>query len=168
MSQVENIKKSIKGKQISVDAVQIDNNKFIITGKYIRTARVKEEWDDDVQNPDQIAGELKKHKFRADIFTFIQRLPDTESKYNYFLEWESIAALSVLSFEEWWKKLPKKTRQNIKNTEKYGVIVKRVDFDDKFVTGIMEIYNDTPIRQGKPFWHYGKDFDTIKKKIQHI
>jgi hypothetical protein len=27
----------------------------------------------------------------------------------------------------------------------------------------MDIYNESPVRQGKPFWHYGKDFETVKK-----
>jgi hypothetical protein len=26
----------------------------------------------------------------------------------------------------------------------------------------MEIYNETPFRQGRKFWHYGKDFATVK------
>lgn len=162
MNQVKKVNKSIKGKQLLFDGLRIDNKEIIATGKVIRTVCLKEEWDDDVENPGLIVEELKKRKFRTDLFTFIQRLPEIEPKYNYFMEWESIAALSVLSFDEWWKKLPKKTRQNIRNTEKFGVVVKPVDFNDEFVVGIMDIYNDTPIRQGKTFWHYGKDFNTVK------
>ena len=26
----------------------------------------------------------------------------------------------------------------------------------------MDIYNETPVRQGKKFWHYNKDFETVK------
>jgi hypothetical protein len=29
----------------------------------------------------------------------------------------------------------------------------------------MEIYNETPIRQGRKFWHYGKDFETVKHEL---
>ena len=28
----------------------------------------------------------------------------------------------------------------------------------------MEIYNETPIRQGKRNWHFGKDFETLKRE----
>ena len=38
-------------------------------------------------------------------------------------------------------------------------------FDDDFVAGMTRIFNETPIRQGRPFWHYGKDFDTVKKQF---
>ncbi len=45
-----------------------------------------------------------------------------------------------------------------------GVVVKAADFnDDGFISGMMAIFNETPIRQDKPFWHYGKDVETIKK-----
>jgi hypothetical protein len=53
-------------------------------------------------------------------------------------------------------------RKDVKRAEKRGVVVKVVDFNDDFVRGIMAIYNETPIRQGRPFWHYRKDFNTVK------
>jgi hypothetical protein len=37
-------------------------------------------------------------------------------------------------------------------------------FDDDFVKGIQGIYNETPIRQGRRFWHFGKDFETVKRE----
>ena len=27
------------------------------------------------------------------------------------------------------------------------------------------IFNETPIRQGRPFLHYGKDFETVKREF---
>ena len=37
-----------------------------------------------------------------------------------------------------------------------------VNFDDQLVRGISDIYNETPIRQGRKFWHYGKSFEQVK------
>ena len=31
-----------------------------------------------------------------------------------------------------------------------------------------DIFNETPIRQGKPFWHYGKDFETVKREFSRF
>jgi hypothetical protein len=39
-----------------------------------------------------------------------------------------------------------------------------VPFDDALVQGIWEVYNECPIRQGKPFSHYGKDIETVRKE----
>lgn len=29
----------------------------------------------------------------------------------------------------------------------------------------MEIFNETPVRRGKLFWHYGKSFETLKEEL---
>ena len=38
-------------------------------------------------------------------------------------------------------------------------------YDDEFVRGMTEIFNEAPIRQGRRFWHYGKDFETVKQQF---
>ena len=39
------------------------------------------------------------------------------------------------------------------------------DFDDRLVDGMTSIFNETPIRQGRHFLHYGKDFETVKRQF---
>ena len=43
------------------------------------------------------------------------------------------------------------------------VVVREVPFDDALIRGIHGVYNESPIRQGRRFWHYGKSFETIRK-----
>jgi hypothetical protein len=50
----------------------------------------------------------------------------------------------------------------VKRAEKRGVVVRLAEFDDQFVHGIQGVYNDTSVRQSSAFWHYGKDFESIK------
>jgi hypothetical protein len=144
--------------------MRFDNKEIIVKGRLIRIARIKDEWFEDFEDPDLIIRELRRNKRKVDLFSFFQRLPETIPKYSYYLEWDSIAALPVSNFNHWWEKqINAKTRNLIRKAEKKGVEVKLVEFNDEFVKGIMEIYNETPVRQGKHFWHYRKDFDTIKK-----
>ncbi len=58
-------------------------------------------------------------------------------------------------------------KQNVKKSAKRGVVVRVAPFDDRFVQGIVDIYNESPVRQGRAFWHYGKDFATIKNETAH-
>ena len=37
------------------------------------------------------------------------------------------------------------------------------DFNDDLIRGIVEVNNDSPVRQGRRFPHYGKTFDQVKK-----
>ena len=38
-----------------------------------------------------------------------------------------------------------------------------VPFSDELVTGIQQIYNESAVRQGRRFWHFGKDFAAVKQ-----
>src|SRR5262249_313441 len=51
---------------------------------------------------------------------------------------------------------------------KAGIEVRECTFDDAFVRGMTEIFNETSVRQGRAFWHYGKDFETIKRQFSRF
>src|SRR5262249_43609053 len=100
----------------------------------------------------------------ADIFTFIQELDDPRPRFGYHWEPANYAVLPISTYEHWWKKqIDSKTRNMVRRAEKNSVVLKVVPFDDSLVDGIRDIYNETPVRQGKAFWHFGKDFKTIKQ-----
>ncbi len=106
---------------------------------------------------------LKQSGLKADLFTFGQRLPDETPKYNYKIEWENVAAIPIVSYQEWWdKRTDAGVRRAVRKAAKLGVEVKVVDFDDALVEGIVKINNETPIRQGRPYWHYQKPFGEVK------
>jgi len=100
-----------------------------------------------------------------DIFTFVQTLPHTQREFDFQMELDNFAALPISSYEHWWtSQIDNKTRNMIRKGEKKGLSVREVPFDDAFVSGITAIYNETPVRQGKRFWHYGKDCVTVRRE----
>ncbi len=156
----------LKGKPRQHMSVNIDGKEIQISGHFIKTARLAEEWYQDAEAPDLITESLRESKLKVDIFSFWQRLPDTKPHYHYCQEWESIAALPIKSYDYWWKnQVNPKTRNLVRKAEKMGVVVKECSFNEEFIKGMTDIFNETPIRQGKPFWHYGKDFETIKRQF---
>ncbi len=169
--QVQVGKKNIisKGKPVGVTSIAIDDMEIIVTGGLIKTARLMEEWYEDVETPAPMIEAINRSSVKADIFTFWQRLPEINPKYSYYMERESIAALPIKNFDYWWKnQVNPKTRNLIRKAEKMGVVVKKADFNDEFIRGMTAIFNETPIRQNKPFWHYGKDFETIKREFSRF
>ena len=81
------------------------------------------------------------------------------------MEWDNFAVLHVTTFDEWWShQIGFKARNKAKQAEKRGVVLREVLFNDELARGIWEIYNETPIRQGKRFPHYGKDLDTSQTR----
>ena len=101
-----------------------------------------------------------------DLLTFWQRLPDTVPIYPYYYETEILSAIPLKDFKHWWEKqIGSDTRKKARRPEKRGVEIRVVPLDDAFVSGVMGVFNETPVRRGKPFWHYGKDFETIKQGL---
>jgi hypothetical protein len=162
----EKITIDIKGKDVTVDSVRINNNLLIVTGCLMRVARLKDEMCEDVDDPELIVQTLRDLRPRPDIFTFWQRLPETTPKYNYNMEWESIAALPITSYDDWFHNhISKDTRKLVRRAEKRGCVIKSCVFDDQFIKGMTDIFNESPVRQGRLFWHYGKDCETVKQEF---
>jgi len=55
--------------------------------------------------------------------------------------------------------------RKIRKAEKEGIEVRETAYDDEFVRGMTAIFNETPVRQGRSFWHYGKSFETVKQQF---
>ena len=158
----------IAGKTFYVPSVEICDRTVVVTGNWLRMAAVKDEElveGETVDVPAAFIEEMKGSTLRADILTFAQKLPETTPKYDYDFQWDNWAAIPTASFRHWWEsRLPQESRKNVRRAAKRGVAVKVAQFDDEFVKGIQGIYNETPIRQGKRFWHFGKDFDTVRRE----
>jgi hypothetical protein len=136
------------------------------TGRLSRVARLRDEYYDFLSNPAEFLGALTSHQdLPGNLFTFVQRVADRTPRFCYHLEWDSAAVLQVSTYENWWKKrINDKTRNMVRKAHKAGIEIRPVEFSDELVEGIVRIYNETPIRQGRRFRHFGKSFATIKKE----
>jgi hypothetical protein len=155
-----------RGTPVLQDAVRVNDSIFLIFGKFLRTARLKKEWQEDVNDPEIVVRTLKAAPARIDLLKFWQRVPETEAKYDYYKEWRQIAAIPIRDFKHWWdKQISPKARNKIRKAQKLGVTIEQIELNDDFVRGVMGIFNESPVRRGKPFWHYGKDFPTVKNEL---
>ena len=144
----------------------ICDKELFLAGRWLKTASLAQEWFDDVDEPEVFIAALKESKPEADLFTFWQRLPETTPRFQYYMEWNSIAVLRVNSFDNWYKDvINNKTRNLIVKAKKKGVEIRTATFDDPFVRGMTAIFNETPVRQERRFLHYGKNFETVKKEF---
>jgi hypothetical protein len=158
-----------KGKHALVPSVEIAGRTVITTGKWLKVAEVRDEElveGDTVVDANDFVSQLKKSGLGADLFTFAQRVPESTPKYGYHIEWENAAAIPVSTFSHWWKDCAAYSiRKAVNRSKKLGVVARVVEFDDSFVEATCSIYNEVPVRQGKAFWHYGKDFRSIKHAL---
>ena len=158
-----------KGERVQCEAVRVEDQTFFLSGKFLKTAslrRDKDEWQQDVKNPEEVVRALKGCETRVDLFKFWQRIPESEPKYQYYKEWREIAAIPVSSFKHWWdKQVSPSVRNKIRKAQKLGVTVREVGFDEVFLRGVMEIYRQSPVRRGKAFWHYNRSAESVREGL---
>lgn len=155
-----------KGVPKRLDAVRAENKPFIISGGFIKTAALKNEWQQDVEKPEEIIRELRASPAKIDLLRFWQRVPESGAKYGYYHEWRDVAAIAIESFDHWWEKqISGKTRNMVRKSHKMGVKIQEIELSDDLVRGIVAIFNQSPVRRGKRFWHYGRSFESVKEGL---
>lgn len=163
----EQIEIRIQGKDINVPIVRICDRNVIAAGNWLKVASVHDEFfvqGEIVPDPEPFIAELKRWAIKPDLFTFVQKLDDPTPRFGFYLEWENFAVIPITTYKDWLKnRIDRGGRVNLNRARREGVAVRVVPYDDEFVQGIKNLYDETPIRQDKPFWHYGKSFDHIKK-----
>lgn len=157
---------SIRGKLKVLPSFATGTATVVVKGKFLRTAQVFDEYwlrANEVPDPLRVIDLCKASKLAPDLFVFTQRVPNITVQHSYFTEWANVAVIPISSYEEWFgKQVTSATRRNIRAAANRGVVVKECAFDEAYVQGIMTIYNESPIRQGRKFWHYGKAFAAVQ------
>lgn len=135
-----------------------------VEGRLIRIAHIdgdKYTFPDDLE---MLLEGLRKCGTRIDLFTFLQKLPETKPKYDYPMEWDNLAVLPVTTYDHWWKhQINSFPRNRARQAEKKGVVLREVPYGDELLKGICQVYNEVPVRQGKRFPHYGMTLERVRE-----
>lgn len=164
-----NVEVSVDGMWHTIPALDINGMAIITRGRRLKLASVhEEEWlEKALDDPESCIRILKDRAFErafpADIFTFSERPPVTRSRYDYYSEPDSVAAIPITTFKKWWDDLPQVTRKNVRRSQRRGVVVEVRELDDQLIRDIVELTKDSPVRQGRRFVHFGKNFEQTKK-----
>ncbi len=156
----------VKGRRLRVPALDVAGYPIIVKGKFVRIASLFDEyWLEKRFLPDPIAmvEQIESQPRKPDLFTFAERVPQTAPRYGFPIEWENYAVMQLQSYDEWLGQgITSSARRNVAASVKRGVTVRVSSFDEAYIRGIMAIYNESPIRQGRRFWHYGKDYADVR------
>jgi len=145
--------------------MRVCDREIRVEGRLVRIARLAAEGYEFFDDPGAMLDGLRRCGVRIDLFTFVQEVTETTPKHGYPMEWDNVAAVPISSFEHWWtRQVNDKVRNSVRRARKQGVTVRPVPFDDALVRGISEIYDESPTRQGRRFWHYGKRLEAVQRE----
>lgn len=166
----QKIKVSIQGRQRSIPSIRICSTAVVVLkGTFIKIGSIHDEfWVESTELPEpaEIIQKLRDSSISPDIFKFSQKFPLTNPLYNYPMEWDNLAVASFDSYKEWFDdKINRSVKKHVRKTIREGVRAEVKPFTDELVHGVRAVYNSSPVRQGKKFWHYGKSFTTVKAEI---
>jgi hypothetical protein len=157
---------SVRGKMRSVPSFSIGDCVVVVKGQTLKTAEIFDEyWLEARRLPDpvEVLARCRIETAQPDLFTFAQRVPETAPRHHYFKDSDNVAVIPLTSYDEWFgKQVTSATRRNIRAAQNRGVVIRVAECDEAYVRGIMSIYDESPIRQGRQFWHYGKDFASVR------
>lgn len=160
------IEVSVRGRWVNVPALHVNDQTFVVTGKWIKIASLHDEdWlESELTDPDACVRAMRDScEARPDIFSFAQKLPAILPKWRYPFDWHSSAVARISSFKDWWEHLPQEGRKNVRRSGKRGVLIGERPFGDELIRGISEIQNESPVRQGRRYPHYGKTLDEVRR-----
>lgn len=148
------------------DKIDVAGQRLECVGRWPRIARLVDEvWiDPPLPDPAILIDALRDSRSRADLLSFVQSVDETDPRHPFPHTWESVAAVDTTDFAAWWDALPQESRKHVRRSRKAGITVRSSPFDDDLVAGIKRLYDETPVRQGRRFPHFGKDAATVRRE----
>jgi hypothetical protein len=157
----------VRGASQSVPTVSIGAREVIAVGRRLRIAMLKdEEWleGEPIPDPDSFTAQLRASGLKVDLLTYATSIDAERLRVEGRCEFDNAAVIRTDDYKAWWDGLPQEARKNARRAAKRGVEVRVAQYDDDFVTGIKAIYDESPIRQGRRFWHFGKDEESVRRE----
>jgi hypothetical protein len=146
-------------------SIEVNGKAISIRGRFVRIARLDGDKYHFIDDPMPFLDRLQHCGTRIDLFTFMQKVDEPTPKFNYPMEWDNLAVLPVSTYDHWLnQQIRSLPRNRTRQAEKKGVTFREVPLDDAFVKGIHGIYNEVPVRQGRPYRHYGDDIETVYRE----
>jgi hypothetical protein len=163
----------IKGRWVAVPIMVVNGDKLTARGKWLRIARVRGEEmrESELEDPELYLAALKNDPdqiLKADIFSFSQKLPATQPRFPYPMEWESVAAIPLASFKQWWEGLPQETRKNVRRSQKRGVDIRIKEFDEALIEGVRGVNDESPMRQGTKNAYYRLTSEETRRRYSEF
>jgi hypothetical protein len=142
--------------------IQVCGKEIRVTGRLLRIGQPEADGYHSLGSPGLVVEGLRASDVRIDLFTFLELHPEASLRYPYPAEQDNAAVIPISTFDHWWnRQIRPEARNRARQAEKKGVVIREVPFDDTLVKGIRDIYNESPLRQGRRFPHYGKDFKAV-------
>jgi hypothetical protein len=148
--------------------VDLEIEALVIRKKCLfKIANNPNEYEKDVFPNDQFLKKLAD--YGIDVFTFVERswCCKLQNQPKWLRTQDNVALLPIKTYKDWWEAIGKKTRNMVRKAGKNGITIRTVEPSENLAEGIWRIYNETPIRQERPFTHYGMPQSIVNSLVMN-
>src|SRR6266850_4747081 len=92
---------NVKGQPAEVRFIRVNGRPVARCGRWLKLAVIHDEiWlpDHTLESPETFISGLKEARCTADLFSFGQKLPQTQPKFSYHLNWDNLAVAPTSDF----------------------------------------------------------------------
>lgn len=147
------------------DRLTIGGKQYCIQKGLLRILTLYDEFIDEVADPESTVKEIRERSLPVDLLSFLQLPPETSPKFSYHMQWDNLAVLEISTYENWLnRQIHQNTRKKIRKAERDGVIVQVEAFSDKLASGLVELFNETPMRRGKRYPYFGWGVEMVRRE----
>src|SRR5579863_9697361 len=98
------VESSLAATELRRPNMKVCGREVVTRGRFVKIASLDGEKYLILDDPKSAIEELRSSGVRADLFTFLQRLPDKSPKFDFPFEMDNLAAMPITSFDDWWNK----------------------------------------------------------------
>lgn len=134
---------------------------------FVQIAQDNQEYEKNASPSEELIKKLDEQGI--DIYTFLERTwccPIIQPPKNWIRTDDNVGLLEITTHDNWFSSVGKKTRNMVRRAEKSGVKVSVVELTPQIIEGIWKIYNETPIRQGRAFPHFGESLQSVTDNMK--
>ena len=134
---------------------------------FVRIAQDNQEYEKNAYPTEELIKKLGEQEI--DVYTFLERkwcCPFDNPPKKWIRTDDNVGLMEITTLGAWFDVVGKKTRNMVRRAEKCGVKVGVVELTPSLIEGIWKIYNETPIRQGRAFPHFGESLQSVTDNMK--
>lgn len=146
------------------DILVMQGRRFSVSDGVVRVVKLHNEWVDEIADPVAVVEEARQRNLPVDLLSFVERPPITGPRLPYTFEWENLAVLEISTYEHWLKfQIHENTRKKVRRAERCGVVVREELYGGELIKGLVDLFNEVSIRQGRVFAYFGWDVNKVTR-----
>lgn len=159
---------SVRGRSLEVPALDCGSGTLIVFHRFLAEAVILgEEWTPTAKLPrlEEMLNTIRRSPIPIDILSFSEDFRYPKPRYKIPCFYDNLAVIPLSTYDRWYRfQVDSDLRKDLKRAICRGISVVSTPLTNELVAAIKAIYDETPVRQGRKFWHFNKSLEDVRRE----